>query len=206
MPVDSEEAMLLVLRIKGQATPGLLAEALDRPAGEISAALVELAGHGLVRDSGKPRLGWLITSAGKQVVNDRIGEISDPHRAFIEREYERFRKVNGELKQLCTDWQTRDTTTASEASDFHARLAPIDEGAQRILAEITPVAEHFAGYGPRLARARVKFESGLDSHLTGIGVDSYHNIWFECHECFFLTLGRSRHQEESSSRDSKPKP
>lgn len=37
-----------------------------------------------------------------------------------------------------------------------------------------------------------------DAHLTGVLVDSYRNIWFECHECFFITLGRSRQAEETA--------
>ena len=98
---------------------------------------------------------------------------------------------------MCADWQAR--TEDQRPSDFVDLLSPIDQQIQRILTEITTAAPHFAEYSARFTRAHSQFASGSDSHLTGVLVDSYHNIWFECHECFFITLGRSRQAEEAAN-------
>lgn len=122
--------------------------------------------------------------------------VSSQALALVADRYETFRKLNDELKQLCADWQAR--TEDQGPADFVGRLSPIDQQIQRILTEITPVAPHFAEYSTRFSRAHNQFAAGSDTHLTGVLVDSYHNIWFECHECFFITLGRSRQAEEAT--------
>jgi hypothetical protein len=196
MPARADEAALYILRIRTRATPQQLSEALDVPDAEIATVLPELADRGLAKDSGKPRLGWAITPEGKRAAEALMTAISAEAKDLLAAQYEKFSPLNDEFKQLCTDWQTRDPQRSGPA-DFLPRLAPIDDGIQAILRDITPVANHFAGYESRFAKARAKFEAGTESFLTGVLVDSYHNIWFECHECFFITLGRSRTEEES---------
>ncbi|TDV53943.1 hypothetical protein [Actinophytocola oryzae] len=197
MPVDIADPTLHVLRIRGRATPESLAAALDCPLERVTAALHDLAARGLAEDSGKPRLGWKITAAGRLSADGRMTGVSPQALTLVADHYETFRKLDDELKQLCADWQAR--AEGQGPSDFVDRLSPIDQRVQRILAEITPVAPHFAEYGARFARAHGQFASGSDSYLTGVLVDSYHNVWFECHECFFVTLGRSRQAEESGT-------
>jgi hypothetical protein len=195
MPADIADPTLHVLRIRGRATPEALATALDSPVERITAALRDLESRGLAEDTGKPRLGWKITATGAAAANSRMTEISPRAQALVAGHYEAFRKLNDEVKQLCADWQSR--TEGQGPEDFVGPLSVIDQQTQRILAEITPAAPHFAEYSGRFSRALGQFTSGSDSHLTGVLVDSYHNIWFECHECFFITLGRSRKAEEA---------
>jgi hypothetical protein len=195
MPVDIADPTLHILRIRGRATPESLAAALDAPLERVTAALLDLESRGLAEDSGKPRLGWKITANGRLSADRRMTGVSPQALTLVADRYETFRKLNDELKQLCADWQAR--TEGQSPSDFVDRLSPIDQQIQRILTEITPAAPHFAEYSARFTRAHSQFASGSDSHLTGVLVDSYHNIWFECHECFFITLDRSRQAEES---------
>ena len=197
MPVDIADPTLHILRIRGRATPESLAAALDSPLEQVTAALHDLRSRGLAEDSGKPRLGWKITANGRLSADERMTGISQHALTMVADRYETFRRLNDELKQLCADWQAR--TEGQTPADFVDRLAPIDQQVQRILAEITEEAPHFAEYSARFSRAHSQFASGSDSHLTGVLVDSYHNIWFECHECFFITLGRSRQAEESGT-------
>lgn len=197
MPVDIADPTLHILRIRGRATPASLVTALDSPLERVTAALLELESRGLVEDSGKPRLGWKITADGRAAADRRMTGISPEALTLVADHYETFRNLNDELKQLCADWQAR--TEDQTPSDFVGRLSPIDQEMQRILTEITPAAPHFAEYGARFTRAHSQFAAGSDSHLTGVLVDSYHNIWFECHECFFITLRRSRQAEESGT-------
>ncbi len=196
MPADIADPTLHVLRIRGRATPESLAMALDSPPERITAALLDLESRGLVEDTGKPRLGWKITTNGTLAANRRMTEISPEAQALVTDRFVFFRMLNDELKQLCGDWQAR--TEAQGTADFVGPLSLLDQQVQRILAEIAPAAPSFAEYSGRFSRALSKFASGSDSHLTGVLVDSYHNIWFECHECFFITLGRSRQAEEAA--------
>lgn len=197
MPADIADPTLHILRIRGRATPESLGAALDSPVDQVKAALLDLGSRGLAEDSGKPRLGWKITADGRLSADRRMTAISPGALTLVADRYETFRTLNDELKQLCADWQAR--TEGQSPSDFADRLSAIDGHIQPILAEITPVAPHFAEYSARFTRAHTQFTSGSDGFLTGVLVDSYHNIWFECHECFFITLGRSRQAEESGT-------
>jgi hypothetical protein len=197
MPADIADSLLHILRIRGRATPESLAAALDSPPEPIRTALLDLDARKLAEDTGKPRLGWKITANGTVVADKRMTGISQEARALVSDRYETFRTLNDELKQLCADWQAR--TEAHGPADFVDQLSTIDQHTQNILVEIVPAAPHFADYSARFTRALSRFASGSDSHLTGVLVDSYHNIWFECHECFFITLGRSRQAEEAAN-------
>ena len=195
MPADIADPLLHVLRIRGRATPESLAAALDSPLESVSAALLDLGARDLAEDSGKPRLGWKITATGRLAADQRMTGIGPEAHTLVSDRYETFRTLNDQLKQLCADWQAR--TEDQGPADFAGRLSATDERIQEILAEIVPSAPHFTGYSARFTRALGQFTSGSDSYLTGVLVDSYHNIWFECHECFFITLGRSRQAEEA---------
>lgn len=197
MPVDIAEPTLHILRIRGRATPESLCAALDSSLERVTAALLDLGSRGLAEDSGKPRLGWQITANGRLFADRRMTGISPQALTLVADRYESFLKLNEELKRLCADWQAR--TEDQSPSDYVDRLSPIDQQIQQMLTEITEVAPHFAEYGARFTSAHSQFASGSDSHLTGVLVDSYHNIWFECHECFFITLGRSRQAEEKGA-------
>jgi hypothetical protein len=197
MPADIADPALHILRIRGRATPESLAAALDSPLERVTDALRDLESRGLAEDSGKPRLGWKITADGRVSAERRMTGVSPQALTLVADRYETFRKLNDELKQLCADWQAR--TEDQGPADFVGRLSLIDQQTQPLLTEITPVAPHFAEYSARFTRAHNQFASGSDGYLTGVLVDSYHNVWFECHECFFITLGRSRQAEETAN-------
>ncbi|MET0235491.1 MAG: hypothetical protein ABW224_12675, partial [Kibdelosporangium sp.] len=131
MPVDIADPTLHILRIRGRATPESLAAALDSPREQVTAALLDLESRGSAEDSGKPRLGWKITAAGRLAADRRMTGISPQALALVAGHYETFRTLNGELKQLCADWQAR--TEDQRPSDFVDRLSPIDRQIQRIL-------------------------------------------------------------------------
>jgi hypothetical protein len=185
------EEVLHMLCIRGRITPAQLADGLDSQ--ELSSPLTELEADGLVRNSGNARFPWSITEEGRQLAETRITGISAAAKTRCAGHYERFQELNEQLKQLCADWQSRDPGTTT---DFGSRLALVDDAAQELLRPVVEIAPAFAMYGRRLARARDRFTGGSDNYLTGILVDSYHTVWFELHECFFITLGRSRLAEE----------
>ena len=67
MSSSISEQTLHILRIRGRVTLQQLAESLGSEPGELSGVVAELADHGLVRDSGNPRIPWSSTAAGRQV-------------------------------------------------------------------------------------------------------------------------------------------
>ena len=196
MPSPIHDQALHMLRIRGRITPAQLADGLNVGADEISGPLTQLTDQGLVRDSGNARFPWSITEAGRQLAETRMTGIGAAAKLRCDEHYERFQELNEQLKQLCADWQKRDPDAVT-AADFAPRLEIVDAAAQDMLRRIVPVAPAFAMYAPRLSRAQHRFAGGADNYLTGILVDSYHTTWFELHECFFITLGRSRSTEET---------
>jgi DNA-binding Lrp family transcriptional regulator len=190
------DEVLHALRVKGRATVGELAAALDLPADDIERRLraLEAEGTALERAAGR-RPGWMLTSAGRDahaqstlddVPADLRGQLVEPYRGFL--------RVNDRIKEVCTVWQTtgdaeRRLDLLGELHELHSRAAPVLERAGAAL-------PRFARYGQRLASALER--AGEDPRfVVSPQVDSYHTVWFECHEDFLVTLGRSRHQEGS---------
>ena len=58
------------------------------------------------------------------------------------------------------------------------------------------IVERFGRYGDRLSVALEKLDED-PRYFVSPQVDSYHTVWFECHEDFLLTLGRTRRGEGS---------
>ena len=93
--------LLHVLRVKGRATPEALAAAVQT---DPTRALDALAAAGLVEST---KLGYRITELG----DGRVEELYERERALagpvVNQVYESFAPINGEVKQICTDWQMR---------------------------------------------------------------------------------------------------
>ena len=65
---------------------------------------------------------------------------------------------------------------------------------------MTRTATHlprFATYPPRLQGALDRVMEGQWEYLTSPKVESFHNVWMECHEDYLVTLGISREEEGS---------
>ena len=58
------------------------------------------------------------------------------------------------------------------------------------------VSPRFTRYGERLSEALEQVETD-PRFMVSPAVDSYHTVWFEAHEDFLLTLGRTREAEGS---------
>jgi hypothetical protein len=110
--------------------------------------------------------------------------------------YERFLAVNQPMKDACSAWQTgaRDDealfVTVDTLTDIVERVRPGLDRAGKLV-------PRFADYGPRLEAALGKAAEGEGRWITDPRDDSLHTVWFECHEDFLTTLGRSREEEGS---------
>ena len=190
------DELLHALRIKGRATPDELTAVLDVDPDGIERRLRALQADGLAieRTTGR-RPGWMLSPGGRdahaaQAEQDVPAEI----RARVLEHYKGFLKVNDVTKEVCTMWQTtsddeRRLDLLAELHEVHARAAPV-------IARTGEAIPRFARYGDRLAVALER--AGRDPrYVVSPLVDSYHTIWFECHEDFLVTLGRTRHEEAS---------
>lgn len=188
--------VLHAVRIKGVATPEALAIATGLDAGEVEAALAELEADQLVvRRPSKRRPGWVVTEAGRQRHASWLAAAHDADATRrLEEPYAGFLAVNGEVKSLSAHWQgasgDAERFELIEAiEDAHAKAVPALDGAATAVAR-------YGRYRDRLGTALEKLDED-PSYFVSPRVDSYHTVWFECHEDFLLTLGRTRAEEGS---------
>jgi hypothetical protein len=110
--------------------------------------------------------------------------------------YERFLVVNQRVKEICSGWLSadKDAEALFMAVDSLTGIFQRVKPALRRAAQAVP---RFGTYTPRLEAALEAAAAGDGRLITDPRVDSVHNIWFECHEDFLVTLGRDREQEGS---------
>ena len=110
--------------------------------------------------------------------------------------YDRFLAVNQPVKDLCSRWQVEgkgDEALFMTVED----LAEIVDRVSSALRRAGQAVPRFETYVPRLHSALGAAREGDGRFVTDPRVDSVHNIWFECHEDYLLTLGRDREEEGS---------
>ncbi len=188
--------VLQALRLKGRATAGELAISMGSSLSEVEQELRTLAQDHLVveRTTGK-RLGWMLTGEGRERYDASLMELRTP--AVIDRlseTYAEFLDHNAPVKDLCARWQA----TSEDADRFEIidELTEIQERVGPSLLSAGQVISRFGAYPERLSAALLK---ASDDHRFVVSptVDSFHTVWFECHEDYLLMLDRSREQEGS---------
>ena len=119
--------------------------------------------------------------------------------------YEEFTAVNGDFKQLASDWQMRgeepndhgdpayDQTVMDRLPDIHRRVSPVLEPRGAIAPRLAP-------YRRRLQGALEKVQEGDTTWLLKPLIDSYHTVWFELHEELIGLAGLTREAEAASGR------
>jgi hypothetical protein len=155
----------------------------------------ELAAGGLIFVS---PVGCMLTEDGQA----RHAELLEAERAEVDLDavralYERFLAVNQATKSKCAAWQN----LADDDVDGRFVIATdLQEILERVSTTITRTSTHlprFAAYPPRLEGALDKVLEGQSEFLTSPKVESFHNVWMECHEDYLVTLGISREEEGS---------
>ncbi|HZU64300.1 MAG TPA: hypothetical protein VFF98_11495 [Novosphingobium sp.] len=115
--------------------------------------------------------------------------------------YHGFERINPELKQVITDWQTIDLHGERRANDHTDqawddkvidRLSALHERAEAVLAGLARALPRMAIYGRKLEAALDRAEGGAIEWVSDIHRDSYHTVWFELHEDLLRLMGRER--------------
>jgi hypothetical protein len=132
----------------------------------------------------------------------RHAELLEAERADVDLDavralYERFLAVNQATKSKCAEWQN---LPEDEVDGRFAIAGDLQDILERVSATMTRTATllpRFATYPPRLQGALDQVMEGRYEYLTSPKVESFHNVWMECHEDYLLTLGISREEEGS---------
>lgn len=156
--------------------------------------LADLVDAGYLNET---RVGYVLTPSGFARHAEYLEDVR--HRIdlrVIEKTYDRFLAVNVPIKAECSRWQTLDRNAESaflvseELRVLFDRVAPMLTRAGKELPQ-------FHNYRERLQKALDLVRDGNQDYLTAPDKDSFHTVWFECHEDYLLTLGRSREEEGS---------
>jgi hypothetical protein len=117
--------------------------------------------------------------------------------------YEDFERINNDLKQAITDWQTIELggqTVSNDHSDkdYDAavidRIGDIHERVDVVLERLGRKEERLHRYRDKLLSALEKAEDGDIQWVSDATIESYHTVWFELHEDLLRVMGRQREE------------
>ena len=192
----SQSHVVQALRLKGRATAEEISNSLGMNVTQVEEGLIALAeGNFAVERSAGRRPGWMLTGEGRDLYESVLSESRTPEViSRLSETYESFLKFNQQVKDFCAKWQD----TADDAVRFE-----ILEGLTEICDDVAPSlrlagqkVERFALYPNRLGSALGMAQED-PRYVVNPSLESYHTIWFECHEDYLLTLNRSRLEEGS---------
>lgn len=148
---------------------------------------------------------YVLTPAGRMILDNQYARYYGELRgdaAFVAA-YERFERLNVELKQVITDWQTlavggqhvrNDHSNADYDAAVLDRLGEVHERYEPILAALIKGLPRLAVYRHKLERALEEAEAGRIEWVSDAKIESYHTVWFEMHEDLLRVLGRVREE------------
>ena len=117
--------------------------------------------------------------------------------------YEDFEKINIDLKQTITDWQTlsiggqkvpNDHSDKAYDDSVIDRIGRIHDAAEGILKRLGKQVPRLDRYNGALLGALEKAEDGDIHWVSDAKTESYHTVWFELHEDLLRLVGREREE------------
>ena len=201
----------LALRLKGFGEVADVATVHGLDAAEVGDVLARLAdaGHCMAREvDGVTK--YVLTPTGREEGQAALAAELDAsgERGRVQGAYEEFLALNGQMLQLCTDWQVRNDQGDEQVLNDHtdddydqevmARLVDLDGDLRKVLAPLRAALSRYDGYPGRFREALDRLLSGDLDYFTKPIIPSYHTIWFELHEDLLATLGIDRAAEGST--------
>jgi hypothetical protein len=200
--MNTELLALHGLVVKKAAEAGEVARIMGLPEDETTKALEAAVASG---DCMGARGKYMATPQGRQRLDTAYPEEFAQLRqddAFVGA-WQRFEKINTELKQLMTDWQTKtvggeQVPNDHDDPDYDAaivdRLGELHERTEPVLRQLAQGESRLDLYRERLDAAYDRALAGETDFVSGVRVDSYHTVWFELHEDLLRMLGRQREE------------
>ena len=198
--MDARALALHGLAIKRHAPAAAVAALTGLPLDEAEAQLAQAVASGRAIEA---QGGYTLTPLARvalQASYDRYcaGLRADP---TFTAAYENFERINPELKQVITDWQTLRVGGEMRANDHSDpdyddkvidRLSALHERFEPGMTALARGLPRLALYGRKLEAALDQAESGDIEWVSDIHRDSYHTVWFELHEELLRIMGTER--------------
>jgi len=188
------------LAIKKHAAPKDVAEIVGLDTGTVEALLADAEGRGRVAKAGGK---FMLTAPALIALRSEYSRVYSDQRgsAAMNAAYDDFEKVNAQLKQLITDWQTieigggkvpNDHSDKTYDAKIIDRLGALHERSEAVLKRLAAELPRLAVYPRMLLAALEKAEDGAVEWVSDARIASYHTVWFELHEDLLRVLGRER--------------
>jgi hypothetical protein len=200
--VDTELLALHGLAVKKAGEAEEVARIMGLVTDDVTKALEAATGSG---DAMGARGKYMLTPKGRQRLDaaypEEFADLRQDER-FVAG-YDRFERINRELKGLMTEWQTvpvggeqvpNDHTDADYDARIIDRLGELHEQAEPMLRQLAGAVDRLDLYRQRLDAAYDRALGGETDYVSGVRVDSYHTVWFELHEDLLRMLGRQREE------------
>ncbi len=194
--------VLHALAIKKHATAEQLAEATGVPLERVRAAIVQAVATGRASEA---RGKYLLSPAAQMALRGEYakayGELRDD-RDFVAA-CDGFERINVELKQVVTHWQTmsvggrvvpNDHSDPDHDAKILDRLNAVHERVDEVLQRLAQGEPRFGHYQAKLLAALERAEAGEHRWVSDATIESYHTVWFELHEDLLRVVGRRREE------------
>jgi hypothetical protein len=190
------------LAVKKHATPEAVAEIVGLDIVEVRPILAKLVEARRAAEKGGK---YLLTPPARMALDSDYSRLYAEVRIHpdFRAGYEGFERLNGALKQLITDWQTKPVGRERVPNDhgdkdYDAkivdRLGALHERAEPVLSRLAGVLPRFRVYEEKLRAALEKSEDGAVQWISDAKIESYHTLWFELHEDLLRLMGREREE------------
>ena len=124
MTEESTDSLIVlhVIRVKGFVEEDGICEVTGLERSVVDAALVTHARNGLVTHRDGRFAGWSLSPAGRETHRTLLATdlAASGQRTAILAAYDQFLPINGEFKQICTDWQLRPVAGADPVPNDHS--------------------------------------------------------------------------------------
>ncbi|MFN8217106.1 MAG: hypothetical protein U0R71_10985 [Solirubrobacterales bacterium] len=159
---------------------------------EVAAVLATLAAEGMAeRAPSGPDDAWLMTPGGLTAHGERVAALREQLApGGVAAAYDSFLELNEPAKRLVS----RSQQGALEEAELLIELEEIAERVNEALGHAARHERRFAVYGERFDAALERIGAGELRYVDDPEIDSFHTVWFECHEDFLLTLGLRREE------------
>ena len=202
MPVAVPDMHLVLhgLAIKKHADAAAIAKLIGLPVERATAALADAVKRGRASDAqGR----YILAPMARMALDGEYSKYYSDLRANADfvAAYEGFERINVELKQLITDWQTldiagkrvtNDHSNAAHDQKVIDRLGEMHERADKLFGRLAAGLPRLQIYRDLLLQALEKAEDGAIEWVSDARIDSYHTVWFELHEELLRLMGRTR--------------
>ncbi len=200
--MDKKNLVLHGLAIKKHGTPAQVAALTDLDEAEVQALLKQASENGRAAESnGK----YMLTPTAQMALKGEYSKVYGGLRADekFTHAYESFERINLELKDLITRWQTLDVG-GEQISNDHSNpehdakiidaLGELHERAEPILDALAAKLPRLSLYKAHLLAALEKAEDGDRQWVSDAKCASYHTVWFELHEDLLRITGQQRQE------------